>query len=54
MNGPGHWQLNLDIDGSGTVITEPMFGVAPTTMRLNNEGVYVADYVPVPRGHVVG
>jgi hypothetical protein len=46
MNGPGNYQLNLKIDGGGTVITLPVFSSRPRTMRLNNNGVYTADYVP--------
>ena len=45
MNGPGVFQLNLSIDGSGTVITIPVFAQSPDIMRLNNEGVFVADYI---------
>jgi hypothetical protein len=46
MNGPGTYQLNLKIDGEGTVITLPVFSSGPPKMRLSNEGVYTADYVP--------
>jgi hypothetical protein len=46
MNPPGLFQLDLHIDGSGTVITLPVFSSGPTKMRLDNMGVYVADYVP--------
>lgn len=42
------FQLNLDIAGSGTVITFPAFTTGPHKMRLNNEGVFVADYVACP------
>jgi len=45
MNGPGVFQLNLNIDGSGTVITIPVFAQSPDIMRLDNNGVFVADYV---------
>ena len=45
MNGPGHYQLNLAIDGSGTVTSQPVFATTPPKMRLNNMGVYVGDYV---------
>jgi hypothetical protein len=45
MNGPGVYQLNLHIDGSGTVITMPVFASNPDKMRLSNEGVYTGDYV---------
>jgi len=44
MNGPGTYQLNLSIDGSGTVITIPVFAEQPAVVRLNNNGVFVADY----------
>jgi hypothetical protein len=46
MNGPGTYQLNLKIDGEGTVVTMPVFSSGPPKMRLSNEGVYTADYVP--------
>lgn len=45
MNGPGTYQLNLKVDGSGTVITTPIFAEQPAVVRLNNNGVFVADYV---------
>jgi hypothetical protein len=54
MNGPGHWQLNLNVDGGGTVITQPVFAVVVPKIRLNNEGVYVADYVEIASSQVVG
>ena len=44
MNGPGVYQLNLSVDGSGTVITIPIFAEQPAVVRLNNNGVFVADY----------
>ncbi|MEY4546119.1 MAG: hypothetical protein RL685_2314 [Pseudomonadota bacterium] len=44
MNGPGVYQLNVNIDGSGTIITHPVFAVEPNLMRLNNMGVFIADY----------
>jgi hypothetical protein len=47
MNGPGVFQVDFHIDGSGTVISLPVFSSGPPKMRLNNEGIYVADYVPV-------
>jgi hypothetical protein len=46
MNGPGYFQLNIDIDGSGRVITFPALSDDPVKMRLNNNGVYTGDYVP--------
>jgi len=45
FNGPGAYQVNLNIDGSGTVITHPIFAEQPAVVRLNNNGVFVADYV---------
>lgn len=45
VNGPGVYQLNLNIDGSGTVITTPVLAEDPVYMRLNNNGVFVGDYV---------
>lgn len=44
-NGPGVYQLNLNIDGSGTVITTPLLAEEPEYMRLDNNGVFVGDYV---------
>jgi DNA-binding SARP family transcriptional activator len=40
------FQVNFQINGSGTVYTEPVFSSGVPKMRLNNEGVFVADYVP--------
>ena len=54
MNGPGRWQLNLNVDGGGTVITLPVFARDVPKVRLNNTGVYVADYVQLPEGSVAG
>lgn len=43
-NGPGVYQLNLNIDGSGgTVITVPVLAETPEYMRLGNAGYY-GDY----------
>ena len=47
MNGPGVYQLNLEIDGSGTVITIPAFAAEPALMRLDNMGVFRGDYLRV-------
>jgi hypothetical protein len=44
FRGPGSYQLNLDIDGSGTVITHPRFADQPAILRLNNNAVFEADY----------
>jgi hypothetical protein len=44
MNGQGAYQLNMKIDGSGTVITHPAFAVQPVIMRMDNHGVFAADY----------
>lgn len=45
MNGGSPtYQLNLHIDGSGTVITNPVFAAQPSIVRLNNMGLYVANY----------
>jgi hypothetical protein len=41
-------QLNLDIFGSGTVITSPVLASMPRAMRLNNNGVFVGNYVIDP------
>jgi hypothetical protein len=42
------FQLNLNIFGSGTVITHPVFAATPPAMRLNNNGVFVGNYVLDP------
>ena len=50
-----HFQVNFDIFGSGTVITAPVFASTPRAMRLNNNGVFVGNYVidpTVPTGSV--
>ena len=43
-----HYQVNFDIFGSGTVITAPVFALTPQAMRLNNNGVFVGNYVIDP------
>lgn len=47
MNGPGVYQLNLSIDGSGTVITIPQIAAEPELMRLDNHGVFLGDYARI-------
>jgi hypothetical protein len=47
VNGPGTFQLNFKIAGSGEVFTLPVFSSGPPKMRLDNNGMFVADYVPV-------
>jgi hypothetical protein len=50
-----HFQVNFDIFGSGTVTTAPVFASTPRAMRLNNNGVFVGNYVidpTVPTGSV--
>jgi hypothetical protein len=57
MNGadsPQRWQLNLVRADDRTVITQPQFWGEAPQMHLNNNGVYVADYVPLPTGAVAG
>jgi hypothetical protein len=44
MNGAGIFQLNIAVDGSGMIYTHPVFAIEPDVMRLNNNGVFVADY----------
>jgi len=49
------FQLNLQDLGGGTLITHPVLASTPPAMRLDNEGVYVGDYVldeSVPVGSV--
>jgi hypothetical protein len=46
MNGKPTYQLNLAIDGRGTVITVPTISLSsPERIRLDNNGVFQADYV---------
>jgi hypothetical protein len=60
FNGPGSYQLNLN-SARGSVITHPAWAAWPRKMRLNNNGVFVADYVldqegappPPPPQHAV-
>jgi hypothetical protein len=42
---PGHYQVNLNIDGEGTEITLPIFSSGPPKMRLTDDA-NPADYVP--------
>jgi hypothetical protein len=43
----GFVQLNLEIAGSGTVITSPQIGSTPRALRLNNNGVFEGRYVGI-------
>jgi hypothetical protein len=45
INGPGAYQLDFNISGGGGIGTFPAFATNPSKMRLNNNGVYQADYV---------
>lgn len=45
MNGPGSYQLNLDILGDGTLPLRPKLFSQPATLRLNQDG-RTSDYVP--------
>lgn len=44
-NEPGRFQLNLNIDGSGSVITVPILAETPDEVRMDNNGVCIGDYV---------
>ena len=46
MNGRPAYQLNLHIDGSGTVIALPHLSKGVDRLALDNNGVYEASYVP--------
>ena len=46
MNGPGSFQVNLNEAGGRSVTTSPRFSSGPPGMLLNNEGVFIARYVP--------
>jgi len=43
-----HFQVNFNVFGSGFIITAPVFASTPQAMRLNNEGVFVGNYVIDP------
>lgn len=45
MNGPGFYQLNLEILGDGMLIVQPGFFGQPEALRLRQDG-QVSDYVP--------
>jgi hypothetical protein len=47
MSGRPLFHINLSVFGSGTVITSPIFTADPMKMRMNNMGLFVADYVAV-------
>lgn len=50
-NGAGSYQLNLEIDGSGTVISHPVIASDGRAMRIDNNGVCTGEYVrPGPTG----
>ena len=53
MNGPGTYQANFSVDGGGASYTIPVFGAGGSRVRLDNAGVFVADYVVAPSGTVV-
>ena len=44
-NGPGYWQLNLRFSDGSEVVTGPIFAVDVPKMRLNNNAVFIADYI---------
>lgn len=46
MNGRPTFQINLKIDGGGTLIIIPEFSANAQRMHMDNNGVYEADYVP--------
>lgn len=54
MNGRPTFQLNLNVDEGGGVITIPAFAAGRhgdvSKVRLANNGVFVADYLPAPAG----
>jgi hypothetical protein len=50
-SGPGDiqpYQLNFNIFGSGSIYTHPVFSATPVAMRLNNNGVFVGNYLLDP------
>ena len=53
-NGPGNYQLTLIFDSGGNVSTIPVFAKDVPKMRLNNNGVYIADYALMVDGSVTG
>lgn len=45
MNGPGSYQLNLEMLGDGTLLLQPQLFSQPQALRLIEEG-RISDYVP--------
>ena len=56
MNGDSswRWQVSFSIDGNGGATTAPQFAVSVPKMRLDNNAVYIADYVATADGRVTG
>ncbi len=49
MNGTPTYQIDFDVDG-GLASATPVFGAGRSKVRLDNMGVFVADYIPAPPG----
>ncbi len=47
---PQPFQLNLYVPGEGEVITHPVLASTPRAMTLDNEGVFIGNYVLDPSG----
>ncbi|MFL6238255.1 MAG: hypothetical protein ACJ735_02000 [Actinomycetes bacterium] len=52
--GDPRWQINFTFADGSSAGSLPAFAVNAPKMRLDNEGVYVADYVQLPDGAVTG
>jgi hypothetical protein len=48
MNGPGHFQLNLNLNTGGVVILQWTFSTDPQLLLVNNQGVQGALYSHMP------
>jgi hypothetical protein len=48
FNGKNTYQLNLDIDGSGSIYTLPRFAEGPRKVRMSNIGVFEGNYAIDP------
>lgn len=48
LNGPGHFQLNLELNTGGTIIAQWTLAAQPQLLLLNNEGYSSALYSHMP------
>lgn len=50
MNGRPTYQINFQVQGAGESSATPRFGAEASRVRLDNMGLFVADYVAAPPG----